>query len=67
MKYAQHWRKLRAAQPRELLKETHLHSGNTMAPCIVIAERAAEALRKEHRLEASKPYDNCKEKDQVWT
>src|ERR1700730_15666835 len=25
MKYAQHWRKLRAAQPRELLKEIHLH------------------------------------------
>ncbi len=24
-KYAQHWRRLRAAQPRELLKETHLH------------------------------------------
>src|SRR5258705_13616592 len=25
MKYAQHWRKLRAARPRELLKEIHLH------------------------------------------
>lgn len=25
MKYAQHWRRLRAAQPRALLKETHLH------------------------------------------
>src|SRR5882762_1011871 len=23
MKYAQHWRRLQAAQPRELLKETH--------------------------------------------
>jgi choline dehydrogenase len=28
-------------------------TGNTMAPCIVIGERAAEALRDEHRLEAS--------------
>jgi choline dehydrogenase len=26
-------------------------TGNTMAPCIVIGERAAEALRNEHRLE----------------
>jgi choline dehydrogenase len=28
-------------------------TGNTMAPCIIIGERAAEALRKEHRLETS--------------
>jgi choline dehydrogenase len=28
-------------------------TGNTMAPCIVIGERAAEALRNEHRLETS--------------
>jgi choline dehydrogenase len=28
-------------------------TGNTMAPCIVIGERAAEALRSEHRLERS--------------
>jgi choline dehydrogenase len=28
-------------------------TGNTMAPCIIIAERAAEALRNEHRLETS--------------
>jgi choline dehydrogenase len=28
-------------------------TGNTMAPCIIIGERAAEALRNEHRLEAS--------------
>jgi GMC oxidoreductase len=27
-------------------------TGNTMAPCIIIGERAAEALRNEHRLEA---------------
>jgi choline dehydrogenase len=26
-------------------------TGNTMAPCIIIGERAAEALRNEHRLE----------------
>jgi len=26
-------------------------TGNTMAPCIVIGERAAEALRNEHMLE----------------
>src|SRR3984957_13870958 len=26
-------------------------TGNTMAPCIIIGERAAEALRSEHRLE----------------
>jgi choline dehydrogenase-like flavoprotein len=26
-------------------------TGNTMAPCIVIGERAAEAMRNEHRLE----------------
>jgi len=25
-------------------------TGNTMAPCIIIGERAAEALRTEHRL-----------------
>jgi choline dehydrogenase len=24
-------------------------TGNTMAPCIIIGERAAEALRNEHR------------------
>jgi choline dehydrogenase len=28
-------------------------TGNTMAPCVVIGERAAEALRDEHGLEAS--------------
>jgi choline dehydrogenase len=28
-------------------------TGNTMAPCIIIGERAAEALRTEHRLETS--------------
>jgi choline dehydrogenase len=28
-------------------------TGNTMAPCIIIGERAAEALRNEHRLETS--------------
>jgi cysteine synthase len=28
-------------------------SGNTMAPCVVIGERAAEFLQNEHRLEAS--------------
>jgi choline dehydrogenase len=28
-------------------------TGNTMAPCIVIGERAAEVLRNEHRLETS--------------
>lgn len=28
-------------------------SGNTMAPCVIIGERAAEALRSEHQLEAS--------------
>jgi choline dehydrogenase len=28
-------------------------TGNTMAPCIIIGERAAEALRNECRLEAS--------------
>jgi choline dehydrogenase len=28
-------------------------TGNTMAPCIVIGERAAQALRSDHRLEAS--------------
>jgi choline dehydrogenase len=28
-------------------------TGNTMAPCIIIGERAAEALRSEHRLETS--------------
>jgi len=28
-------------------------TGNTMAPCIVIGERAAEALRNEHRFETS--------------
>jgi choline dehydrogenase len=27
-------------------------TGNTMAPCVVIGERAAEALRNDHRLEA---------------
>jgi choline dehydrogenase len=28
-------------------------TGNTMAPCIIIGERAAEALRNEHRLETA--------------
>jgi choline dehydrogenase len=28
-------------------------TGNTMAPCIIIGERAADALRNAHRLEAS--------------
>jgi choline dehydrogenase len=28
-------------------------TGNTMAPCIIIGERAAETLRNEHRLETS--------------
>jgi len=28
-------------------------TGNTMAPCIIIGERAAEVLRNEHRLETS--------------
>src|SRR5712664_414869 len=28
-------------------------AGNTMAPCIIIGERAAEALRNDHRLETS--------------
>jgi choline dehydrogenase len=28
-------------------------TGNTMAPCIVIGERAAQALRRDHRLETS--------------
>jgi choline dehydrogenase len=28
-------------------------TGNTMAPCVVIGERAAGALRNEHRLETS--------------
>src|SRR5258706_16009981 len=28
-------------------------TGNTMSPCIIIGERAAEALRNEHRLETS--------------
>jgi choline dehydrogenase len=28
-------------------------TGNTMAPCVVIGERAAEVLRSEHRLETS--------------
>ncbi len=28
-------------------------TGNTMAPCVIIGERAAEALRNEHRLETS--------------
>jgi choline dehydrogenase len=28
-------------------------TGNTMAPCIVIGERAAEVLRTEHKLEIS--------------
>jgi choline dehydrogenase len=27
-------------------------TGNTMAPCIIIGERAAEFLREEHKLEA---------------
>jgi len=32
-------------------------TGNTMAPCIIIGERAAEALRNEHRLESSSGAD----------
>jgi len=28
-------------------------TGNTMAPCVIIGERAAEVLRNEHRLETS--------------
>jgi choline dehydrogenase len=28
-------------------------TGNTMATCIIIGERAAEALRSDHRLETS--------------
>ena len=28
-------------------------TGNTMAPCMIIGERAAEALRNQHRLETS--------------
>jgi choline dehydrogenase len=30
----------------------HVTTGNTMAPCIVIGERAAEILRAEHKLQA---------------
>jgi choline dehydrogenase len=33
-------------------------TGNTMAPCIIIGERAAEALRDQHRLEA--PSVSCR-------
>jgi choline dehydrogenase len=32
-------------------------TGNTMAPCIIIGERAAEALRNEHRLGSSSDAD----------
>jgi choline dehydrogenase len=32
-------------------------TGNTMAPCIIIGERAAEALRNEHRLGGSSVAD----------
>jgi choline dehydrogenase len=28
-------------------------TGNTMAPCMIIGERAAEVLRNKHRLETS--------------
>jgi choline dehydrogenase-like flavoprotein len=28
-------------------------TGNTMAPCVIIGDRAVEALRNEHRLETS--------------
>jgi choline dehydrogenase len=28
-------------------------TGNTMAPCVVIGERAAELVRNDHRLETS--------------
>jgi choline dehydrogenase len=28
-------------------------SGNTMAPCVIIGERAAEEMRAEHRLAVS--------------
>jgi choline dehydrogenase len=34
-------------------------TGNTMAPCIIIGERAAEALRNEHRLETSSVSDSA--------
>jgi choline dehydrogenase len=29
----------------------HVTTGNTMAPCMIIGERAAEVLRNQHRLE----------------
>jgi choline dehydrogenase len=32
-------------------------TGNTMAPCVIIGERAAEALRNDHRLETSSVSD----------
>jgi choline dehydrogenase len=35
-------------------------TGNTMAPCIIIGERAAEALRNEHRLETSSVSRNAR-------
>jgi len=28
-------------------------TGNTMAPCVIIGERAGEVLRTEHKLETS--------------
>jgi choline dehydrogenase len=31
-------------------------TGNTMAPCIIIGERAAEVLRNEHKLSAVEAY-----------
>jgi choline dehydrogenase len=31
----------------------HVTASNTMAPCIIIGERAAGGLRNEHRLETS--------------
>src|ERR1700752_156297 len=34
---------------------TRVTPGNTMAPCIIIGERAAEALRAEHQLGTSSP------------
>jgi choline dehydrogenase len=35
-------------------------TGNTMAPCIIIGERAAEALRNEHGLETSSVWRSAK-------
>ena len=38
-------------------------TGNTMAPCIIIGERAAEALRNEQRLETSEVSRSAR----IWT